>query len=103
MLIGYDYAGFHPTEIRSDDNLVLMKDRFGYCLGVSHHLIKENGEVSFNKIIACHAIGKVTLEDFYSNEALGVQSVPKCGSYRCGEERELATIESGLKMKVING
>ena len=64
-------------------------------------------EELFNKIIACHAIGRVTLEDFYSNEALGVQYVPKCGSCGCGcgkpctlkEERELAMRENGLKIE----
>ena len=73
--------GFHPTQISSYDHLVLMKNRFGYFLG--HQLIKEDENIVQQN--ACHVISRVTLEDFYSNEALGVRCVPQCGSCRCGE------------------
>ena len=36
ILIGFDYAGFHPKIVRNFEHLVLMKCRLWYCLGGRH-------------------------------------------------------------------
>ena len=84
MLVGYEYAGFHPERVRSMQHLLILKNKFGQCLGGAHELLEEktrmliqNVQVSFASI--------VTIEDFYSNESLGVSCEPKCGGCKCGE------------------
>ena len=106
--IGYEYAAFHPEKEQNNGHLVLLKNRFGRCVGGTHPLLKEtcmthnlgNARVNF--------VGKVNVEDFYTIEALGVQCKPKCGGCKCGkcslgakeytiqEERELELIERNL-------
>ena len=36
MLIGLEYAGFHPDKEKIYDHLVLFKNQFGTCLGGTH-------------------------------------------------------------------
>ena len=108
MLIGIDYAGFHPEKISASGHLVLMKNKFGTCLSGSSKEIEENTKIIVKNVSIYHAIVKI--EDFYNSEGLGVTCQPKCGSCRCGEfpiggkqyslqhERELAMIESGLEL-----
>jgi len=57
-----------------------------------------------------HATVKISIDDFYKNENLGVECTPKCGGCKCGEcpaggkqytlkeERELALIENNLTL-----
>ena len=39
MLIGYEYAGFHPEKIKSQGHLLLLQNKFGKCLGSAHRLV----------------------------------------------------------------
>ena len=109
VLIGYEYAAYHPEREQNIGHLVLLKNRFGRCVGGTHPLLKEvymthnlrNAKV--NTIV-----GKVNIGDFYNIEALGVQCKPRCGGCKCGkcslgakdytiqEERELEFIERNL-------
>jgi len=108
MLIGFEYAGFHPEREKSKGHLVLMKNKFGRCVSGAHPLLEEKTQMLVQKI---KKINKVRIEDFYSNESLGVSCTPKCGNCRCGtcpiggkqytiqQERELAMIECGLHLE----
>ena len=108
MLIGFEYAGFHPEREKSKGHLVLMKNKFGRCLSGAHSLLEEKTQMLVQKV---KKINNVRIEDFYSNETLGVSCEPKCGSCRCGtcpvggkqytiqQERELAMIEGGLHLE----
>ena len=109
VLIGYEYAACHPEREQNIGHFVLLKNRFGRCVGGTHPLLKEmcmahdlrNARV--NTIVS-----KVNIDDFYTIEALGVQCKPKCGGCKCGkcslgakdysiqEERELELIERNL-------
>ena len=109
VLIGYEYAAYHPEREQNVGHLILLKNRFGRCVGGTHPLLKEVymihnlGNARVNTIV-----GKVNIEDFYNIEALGVQCKPKCGGCKCGkcslgakdytikEERELELIERNL-------
>jgi len=106
MLIGYEYAGFHPEKIKSKGHLLLLQNKFGKCLGGAHLMVKERTKVIVQNVQISHA--SISIEEFFSNESLGVSCTPKCGGCRCGEcpigskqytlqqERELALIEDGL-------
>ena len=108
MLIGFEYAGFHPVKKEAIDHLLLMENQFGLCLGGSHHLLREKTKLTVQDVEVSHVA--VNIEKFFENESLGVSCEPKCGSCRCGEcpiggkqytlqqERELAMIEKGLHL-----
>ena len=94
--------------MKSVDHLLLMHNKFGQCLGVSHPLLCESTQLEVQKVQVAHL--NVKLDEFFETETMGVSCTPKCGSCRCGscplggkqytiqEERELAMIEKGLKL-----
>ena len=110
MLIGLEYAGFHPDRDKVLDHLVLFKNRFGCCLGGTSAQIMEKTQKLVQEVTVSH-VKAVKIEDFYESESLGVSCQPKCGSCKCGEcpiggkqytleqERELAMIESGMELR----
>ena len=110
VLIGFEYAGFHPVREQHADHLLLMSNRFGKCLGGSHPKLSE-GTRKVVKHVTIHHFKGVTLQDFYDTEVMGVNCTPKCGGCKCGkcalgskhytlkEERELKLIEEGLTYK----
>ena len=107
ILIGFEYAGFHPSRIQSNGHLLIMENQFGRCLSGSHSSVTEKTVKFVQHAVIHHAKG-VNLETFFDVEGLGVTCSPKCGSCRCGkcaigekdftikEERELELIERGL-------
>ena len=110
VLIGFEYAGCHPMKIESVDNLLLLENRFGKCLGGSHPLLKERTRKLLQHVSINHIKG-VKINDFFDTEMLGIEVKPKCGNCSCGscpiggkdytiaEERELKLIEDGLVRK----
>ena len=109
MLIGFDYAGFHPEKEQACGHLLLLKNKFGHCLGGSHRWLEERTHLLIQEAHIAHALVKI--DDFYNSEVLGVFCQPRCGSCKCGEcpiggkqytlqhERELCMIEKGLELK----
>ena len=110
VLIGYEYAGFHPVRLQSSNHLLLLGNQFGRCLGGSHQKLNEKAQMLIQHATV-HLTTRVNIENFFDTEALGVQCTPKRGSCRCGqcpiggksytlkEERELRLIEEGLEHK----
>ena len=108
ILIGFEYAGFHPTRKESNGHLLLLENKFGNCLGGSHPLLSEKTMKVIQHAIVNH-VKMTEIEEFFDIERLGVECTPKCGSCRCGEcpiggkeytikeERELKLIEEGLQ------
>ena len=108
VLIGYEYAAYRPEREQNIGHLVLLRNRFGRCIGGTHQLLKES-HLSHDFINARvnTIVGKVNIEDFYKIENLGLECKPKCGC-KCGkcslsakdytiqEERELELIERNL-------
>ena len=41
VLIGYEYAAYHPEREQNVGHLILLKNRFGRCVGGTHPLLKE--------------------------------------------------------------
>ena len=70
VLIGYEYAACQPEREQNIGHLVLLKNRFGRCVGGTHSPLKEMcmthdlGNARVNTIV-----GKVNIEDFYTIEA----------------------------------
>lgn len=72
VLICYEYAGFHPVPEQKMEHLLLLKNRFGRCLGGNHAMIKDTKEKLELHAIGAHHVSlvtpKVELEDFYKIE-----------------------------------
>ena len=109
VLIGYEYANYHPQKEKNVDHLLLLKNRFGRCLGGTHSSIKNMNEEQPLRNIRAHHVRAVRIEDFYNIENLGINCNPRCGGCKCGkcsvgsknysikEEKELALIDKNLK------
>lgn len=71
VLIGYEYASYHPQNEQSSGHLVLLRSRFGRCIGGTHPTIREQStshqrhQIKVNTAIA-------RIEDFYNIENLGI-------------------------------
>ena len=48
VLIGYRYAGYHPEPEQKSDHLLLLKNRFGQCLGGTHAAFGEADHTMHN-------------------------------------------------------
>ena len=107
VLIGYRYAGYHPKPEQKSDHMLLLKNRFGRCLGGTHAAFGEAGHTMQNARV--HHVSGIKIEDFFTIENLGVECTPRCGGCKCGkcplgaknyslkEEKELKLIEENLK------
>ena len=71
VLIGYEYVAYHPQNEQTLGHLLLLKNRFGRCIGGTHPYIKETtrnhmlDHINVNTAI-------VWVEDFYNIENLGI-------------------------------
>ena len=64
--IRYEYAGFYPEKEQSSRHLLLLKNRFGRCIGGSHFEIEEsNVSHKLDTIQAGHVMSP-KVEDFYN-------------------------------------
>jgi hypothetical protein len=108
ILIGYNYAAWHPVPKLSAGHLIILSNSFGMCVGGSHPEIIEK----MNKLDNASAVNLISskniVSDFFSIESLGIECQPRCGNCKCGtcalggkncslkEERELKLIENKL-------
>ena len=115
VLIGYEYAGFHPEREQNSEHLLLLKNRFGRCIGGTHPLIKETSMKPNLSDVKVLNVMKANVEDFYNIENLGIECKPRCGGCKCGrcpigskeysikEERELDLIDKNLEYDYQDG
>lgn len=113
LLIGMQYAAYHPVRIESNGHLLLMKNRFGFVIAGSHPNIKETTKILVQHAVVLHASSNTNT--FYDIESLGVSCIPKCGSCACGkchtggkdmsiqDELELEMIQSNLSFNKHTG
>ena len=45
VLIGYEYAGFHPVRLQSFNHLLLLGNQYRRCLGGSHQKLNEKAQM----------------------------------------------------------
>ena len=103
ILIGYNYAAWHPIREQSYEHLLILVNSFGKCIGGSHPEISE--ETEKNEDVP----SKPSVSEFSIIEALGTEFHPSCGRCQCGscplggrncsikEEREMALIDRNLE------
>ena len=71
ILIGYDYAGYHPILEKCQDHTVLLKNRFGYIAAGSNRKESNSGiHIEANTYLVTHSLDK-----FFEIESLGVQRI----------------------------
>ena len=92
ILIGLDYAAFHPQMLQNKEHLVLYRNRFGKCLGGTHPRLVEGTERIIDSVYI-HLVSASYLEDFYTAESVVTENC----DYTIKEVRELRLISSGLK------
>ena len=107
-LIGYEYAGLHPVQRDSIDNLLLLDNRFGLVVGGTHPRVKDGTKKVLQNGVILRTNICMSVEKFYNIEQLGIQCTPRCGNCKCGtchsggldmtlkEERELRLIKNNL-------
>ena len=118
LLLGVQYAAYHPVRQDSKGHLLLLANRFGQTVAGSHPSIKEETKVDVQCAQVKHAVVMFAVENadrFYSIESLGVMCQPRCGSCRCGkchpggkdmslkDEQEHDLIESKITFDVESG
>ena len=112
LMVGLQYAAYHPVRIRAVGHLLLYENRFGKTVGGSHPDIQEDTMLKdscFKVRTAVVLHVQSLMEPFFEIESLGVSCIPKCGACSCGtchpggkamtlkDERELEMIEKGLE------
>lgn len=107
VLIGYEYAAYHPQRTQNVGHLLLLQNRFGLCIGGTHPSIKD--EIKKHDLSYSRVQHVIKVEDFYKIENLGNECVLHCGSCKCGhcavgskncsikDEKELELIEKNMK------
>ena len=63
VLIGFEYAGYHPVTEQSADHLLVMQNRFGKCLGGFHKLSSEKTQKTIQHVTINH-LRQIKVEDF---------------------------------------
>ena len=109
LLVGYDFAAWHPTKEKCNQHLLLLANQFGKCFAGSHASLEESTEKYVSNVSIVNLVYKQGISnDFFSIESMGVNCDPKCGNCSCRkcpiggksftlkEERELHQIEEGL-------
>ena len=113
ILIGMQYAAYHPVRIEAKGHLLLLENQFGFVIAGSHPEIKKPAKVLVQHAVVLHSVA--TIDTFHNIESLGVSCIPKCGSCACGkchtggknmsiqEEYELEMIQNNLKFNDNSG
>ena len=71
VLIGYEYAAYHPQRTQNVGRLLLLQNRFGLCIGGTHPLIKDETKKHDLRYAGVQHVIKV--EDFYKIENLSAE------------------------------
>ena len=74
MLIGFQYAAYHPEGLEAVNHLLLMQNRFGVLLAGSHPDLSEKTKTVVKHAKVLHVYAKE--EEFYTTESLGVACTP---------------------------
>ena len=118
MLIGLQYAAFHPVPVQTEGHLILYRNRFGNTIGGNYPGIQENTKLDescsqVRQAVTMHATQAV--DTFFEIESLGVNCTPRCGACACGschpggkpmslkDEAELQLIEEGISFNTETG
>ena len=116
LLIGMENADIIPCKIKTSYKLALYQSLFGtgFLLAGKHDSIKREGS-DLSHVVCRTDVAKVKLTDFITAESFGIDLPRRCknckGCKECSfrarqitwvENQELATIEDGLVLDVVN-
>ena len=73
VLVGMNYAAYHPQKIEASEQLVLYGNKFGVCLGGSHPCLRNSAQILVSNVRVNHVIG-YSVSNYFDIESLGVQS-----------------------------
>ena len=119
VLIGLQYAAYHPVPVQTHDHLILYSNRFGKVIGGSHPKMREKTSVDelcaqARTSVSMH-VQHDNVEAFFEIESLGINCTPRCGACACkkchpggkamslNDERELKMIEEKIKFNLSTG
>ena len=89
MLIGLQYAAFHPVCVAKEGHLLLYRNQFGLTVGGSHADVVEQTVIEDACLkVQSAAVMHAQLSSgigFMEMESLGVNCIPRCGSCKCGQ------------------
>lgn len=119
LLIGLQFAAYHPVCLRKEGHLLLYQNQFGFTIGGCHPEITERTIINDSCLqiqasIVMHT-QSVTDGSFFDIESLGVTCSPRCGGCKCGkchpggkdmslqEESEYKMIEERLQFDEAKG
>ena len=105
VLVGLDYAAFHPRMVYNNYHLVPYENIFGKCFGSIHPSLREETK----RLISNTHVNHIMADDFFRYEAMVVKWEPRCcsdgkckrtaSSYTLKEQREISLIKNGLTLK----
>ena len=113
VLIGMQYAAYHPVRKEANGHLLLLENQFGQVVAGSHPQLKERTQILVKHATVLHITGH--LQSFFDVENIGISCNPKCGSCRCGkchpggkdmslkEEQEYNMIKEGISFNKSTG
>lgn len=73
VLIGYGYARYHPEPEQRSGHLLLLKNRFGQCLGGTHATLEQTDTDQVLQNARVQHLSGIKVEDFFTIENLGVE------------------------------
>ena len=82
LLFGFYCAAYQPVSIECVGHLLLMKNRFGHIIVVTHPSVNEPAQKLVKHAVVLHM--ETQIDQSQSIESLGVNCSPKCEGCRCG-------------------
>ena len=70
LLVGMNYAAFHPQMVEANSQLVLYRSSFGMCLGGSHPCLQNEVDLVISNATVNHVKGR-SVGQFFEIEDLG--------------------------------
>ena len=86
VLVGYNYAAYHPVRVQANGHLLFLRNRFGGIIAGSHKSINERTSKLIKDATVCSTSCEVNnLDDVFIRDNLGIACTPKCGGCKCGK------------------
>ena len=71
MLIGMNYAAYHPQKVESKGQLVIYENCFGICIAGSHPLLRNHTEIIISNVKVNHVMVRSAAR-FFGTASLGI-------------------------------
>ena len=86
VLIGYQYTAYHPEKEQASDHQLVLKNRFGRCIGGIHSMIQRATQrnLLIENTFVHHTTG-ITIANFFDIVRLGIECKPCCERCKCGK------------------